>query len=249
MEIKKLNFLEYLSAEEQNLLIGMVNFRQEFDLFDALDRVYREPLGRLDVRESEAVIPQLYLFVHFHLYFGFSCLLRAHLSESLTSIRKAIDAALTAYELILAPEKTKAYIERDSFFLFIKANVKRSIEIDSKSYPLAHELIKLHEDCSEYGSHADISSFFHRLEVQDGGAANKLKLLVHYFQYPRNREQYKFYILMFLYSFILIFKIFKEFLDKNFKIVHVAWEQDIKILSETLPQKMAAVHRAAQKNS
>ena len=94
MKLGEQNFLEYLGNEEQNLLTSIVNFKSEFDLFYNIDRIYQEPLKRLVVSSDDVVVPQLYLFVHFHLYFSMSCLLRSHLSETLSSLRKAIDASL-----------------------------------------------------------------------------------------------------------------------------------------------------------
>lgn len=44
MKIDEINFLEYLSKEEQNLLTSFNNFRNEFDLFYNIDRIYQEPL-------------------------------------------------------------------------------------------------------------------------------------------------------------------------------------------------------------
>ncbi len=104
MNVTQKHFADYLGIEETNLLASIINFRGEFDLFYNIDDVYRAPLNRLIVGEDEAVIPQLYLFVHFHMYFAVSCILRSHLSDALSSTRKAIDAGLTAYELILDPE-------------------------------------------------------------------------------------------------------------------------------------------------
>ena len=119
MKLGELNFLEYLGNEKQNLLTSVVNFRAEFDLFYNVDRIYQEPLKRLVVSADDVIVPQLYLFVHFHLYFSISCLLRSHLSETLSSLRKAIDATLSAYEVILKPETATAYLNRDRHFQFI----------------------------------------------------------------------------------------------------------------------------------
>ena len=74
MKLGENNFLEYLGSEEQNLLTSITNFKNEFDIFYDLDRIYQEPLKRLVVTAEKTVVPQLYLFVHFHLYFSFSCL-------------------------------------------------------------------------------------------------------------------------------------------------------------------------------
>ena len=234
MKIDEINFLEYLSKEEQNLLTSFNNFRNEFDLFYNIDRIYQEPLRRLVVSEDEAIIPQLYLYVHFHLYFSISTLLRSHLSECLASMRKAIDAALSAYKIILEPDYSEKYINRDKYFLFIKRNIQNEIKKDSSKYPLAHDLLKLHDANSEYGSHADISSFFHRFEIRKLQEINQDQFLLHYFQFPRNQEEYRFYYIVTLQAFYLMFLIFKLFLDKKLKIIDQRWESTIASLGPTL---------------
>jgi hypothetical protein len=231
---KELNFLEYLGTEEQNMLTGMINFREEFDLFYNLDRIYQEPLNRLVVSEDNILIPQLYRFVHFYLYFSVSCILRTHLSEGLSSTRKAIDATLSAYKIILDPKSSKKYIDRDRYFQFIKANLKKEIDKDSSKYPLAHALIKIHDSCSEYGSHADISSFFHRLEKKEIPETTQGQLLLHYFQFPKDKEEYRFYYLVTLQAFFLMFMIFKRFFDDNLKIIDPKWEGTIEHMGPTL---------------
>ena len=234
MKLGELNFLEYLGNEEQNLLTSIVNFRSEFDLFYNIDRIYQEPIKRLIVSSENVIVPQLYLFVHFHLYHSISCLLRSHLSENLSSLRKAIDASLCAYKVILEPDSATAYLDRDKYFQFIKSNIQREIEKDSSLYPLAHNLIKMHNACSEYGSHSDISSFFHRLETRATEDEKREILLVHYFEFPRNQEEYRFYHLTTLQGFYSIFLIFKLFLDQRLKIVDTKWESTIKNLGPTL---------------
>lgn len=234
MKLGELNFLEYLGNEEQNLLTSIVNFRSEFDLFYSIDRIYQEPLKRLIVSSENVIVPQLYLFVHFHFYHSISCLLRSHLSETLSSLRKAIDASLCAYKVILEPDSSTAYLDRDKYFQFIKSNIQREIKKDSSLYPLAHDLIKMHNACSEYGSHSDISSFFHRLETRATEDEKREILLVHYFQFPRNQEEYRFYYLTTLQGFYSIFLILKLFLDQKLKIVDPKWESTIKNLGPTL---------------
>ena len=234
MKLGELNFLEYLGNEEQNLLTNIVNLKGEFDIFYNLDRIYQEPLKRLVVSSDDVVVPQLYLFVHFHLYFSVSCLLRSHLSETLSSLRKAIDASLCAYKIILEPEKSVAYLNRDKYFQFIKSNIQRETGKDSSLYPLAHDLLKIHDACSEYGSHSDISSFFHRLETKETDDKKRDILLLHYFQFPRNPEEYKFYYLTTLQGFFSMFLIFKLFIDENLKIIDPKWESTIKHLGPLL---------------
>lgn len=234
MKIKEIHFLEYLGNEEQNLLTSIINFRSEFDLFNELDRVYQEPIKRLDVPDSQSVIPQLYLFVHFHLYFSLSCILRSHLSECFSSVRKGIDASLSAYRIILEPSSSKQYIDRDKTFLFIKRHIESEIKKDPSKYPLAHQLIKLHENCSQFGSHADIDSFIHRFEIIQLEEVTKVEKRVHYFQFPKDFEEYRFYYLSMLQSFYLMFKIFRVFFNRALKIINPQWELAIQTLGPKL---------------
>lgn len=229
MDIKlgELNFLEYLGYEQQHLLAGIVNYRNEFDLFYNLDRIYQEPLKRLSVSEGEKVVSQLYLFVHFHLYFSMACLLRSHLSDALSSVRKAIDATLCAYKIILDPQTAKGYKNREKYFQFIKSNIHKEIKNVPTSYPLAHDLIKIHDSCSEYGSHADESSFFYRLDEKEAAGESERLLLLHYFQFPRDEEEYRFYYVTILHAFHSMFMIFKLFLDQKLKVIDPKWELTI----------------------
>jgi len=232
--IGNLNFLEYLGHEEHNLLSSMVNWKTEFDLFYNLDRIFQEPLRRMNVSSGSVIVPQLYLFVHFHLYFSASCLFRCHLSETLSSLRKAIDASLCAYKMIMKPESERDYLERNRYFQFIKSNIQREIKEDTFLYPLVHDLLSIHDMCSEYGSHSDISSFFHRLERKEVEDEKQDILFLHYFQFPRNPEEFRFYYLSILQAFYSMFLIFKPFLDKNLKIIDPKWESTIDHLGPLL---------------
>lgn len=225
-----MNFIEYAGIEEQNFLTSLVNFRKEFDHFSELDGIYQAPLGRLRIKEDDQpglLVGQLYLFVHFYLYFSVSCLMRSHLSECLSSIRKAIDAALSAYMIILDPATADKYLKRDTLFLHIKNNMEREIEKDNSKYPLAHKLIKFHDACSEYGSHADISSFIHRLDLKEIPGVSADHLQLHYFQFPRKVEEYKFYFVLTLQALLMIFEIFRVFLSHNLAVIDPTWEASI----------------------
>lgn len=230
MKNSEVNFFEYIGAEEQNLITSIVNFKSELELFLNLDKIYKEPLKRMQVSEEESIIPTLYYFVHFYLYFSVSCFLRCHISECLAAVRKAIDASLSAYKIILEPNTAEQYLNRDKYFLRIKDNIQRDIKGDSSKYPLAHSLIKMHDLCSEYGSHADFSTFSDRLLIK------KDEIMFHYFQISRSIENNKFYLLVSLYVYLLIFLIFKIFIDSKLKIIDPVWEMEIQNLQSKLEE-------------
>lgn len=228
------NFIEYISREEENFLVSMVKFRKEFALFTVLDRIYKKPIEIGNYKSNhEAVIVALHNFVHFYLYFSISCLMRAHLSESFSSMRKAIDAGLSAYKIILDPSLVGAYLDEkdknNKIFKYIKKNIKEEIEKGSTKFALAKNLIKIHETSSQYGSHADISTFFHRYEIRDNpNNPDEQKQIFHYFQFPKEEQEYKQYFVYILIAFLEIFYIFKLFFDS--KLTDKSWEETIKDL-------------------
>jgi hypothetical protein len=149
--------------------------------------------------------------------------------------------------LILQPDQAEKYVNRDKYFRSVKANIQKEIQKDRSAYPLALGLLKIHELCSQFGSHADISSFFHRLDTKHQ-ADNESEVLVRYFQYPNNIEEYRFYYLSVLQAFFLIFKIFKTFFDKQLRIIDPKWERAIEELDPELDRlRQAAYSRFAPK--
>jgi hypothetical protein len=237
-----MHFLEYLAGEEQNVLTTLVNLRADFDVFNHLDVLYRAPLDHLDVPHGEETLPSLYLFVHFHLFHSVACLARAHLSECLASNRKAIDAALSAYEIFLDPATVAQYKAREGRFRFIKRHIAKARKADPSSYPLAAELVTLHEICSEYGSHADISSFIHRVERQELGKPGKSKLLFHYFQFPRDKTEYHAYFVETLLAFYQMLLIFRPFISAKAVGLPTDWEKEIAAIGKAIEGERNAVY-------
>jgi len=242
LEISDINFLKFLTGEEQNILSTLVNLRQDVDVFSHLDSLYREPFGLIDVPIGEEPIPSLYLFVHFHLYFSVACLGRSHLSECWVSTRKAIDASLSAYEMILNPPSQPLYKNRDKRFQFIKAHISKARKVDPSLYPLATELLEIHDICSELGSHADVSSFVHRVEMEDAGQPGKSTLRFHYFQFPRDKYEYHVYFVETLLAFHQMLVIFQDFIASQAIGLKAGWREEIAKLGSVLEKERAACH-------
>lgn len=164
------------------------------------------------------------------------------------SLRKAIDGALAAYKIILEPNSATAYIDdtdphhRD--FEYIKSHIKEERQKNSAKYPLAGPLLEAHEAFSAFGSHADIDSFFHRLEVRRESEGAQDEVFVHYFQFPKKKEEYQFYFVVTLLDFWHIFRIFKVFFDAKLKIVDPDWERAIEALGPRLVQLKDKYYRA-----
>jgi hypothetical protein len=66
--------------------------------------------------------------------------------------------------------------------------------------------------------------------------ANADLLQVHYFQFPRNSTEYKFYFVLTLQAFLQTFRIFKAFFNERLKIIDPGWEASIEKLNTRLEQ-------------
>jgi hypothetical protein len=215
MDIPRTNLLEFLGTEQTNLLVTMVKCHPDIaGPLPILDGAYQTPLRFIDVNmkdEHKQTVLALYLFTHYHLYFSTTCLLRCHLSDSLGSTRKAIDASLTAYRLIEEPQTLGQYYEGHRHFQNIKGFVARIRKHDATKYPLAAQLIALHELCSEFGSHADISSFIHRIAVEKEKGQPKGLFKVLMFQLPNTDVELRGYVVQTLLAYTLMAKIYGGF--------------------------------------
>lgn len=235
-----MNFLEILSSEEYNLLNSLQTYQEEFKYFKKLDYIYNEYLEiinkiKINPNNEEPIIVNLYLFVHYHYYIAFSCFLRQHLSDAFSALRKAIDGAFTAYYIVEEPSSVYQYLERDVLFINIKRTIEKIRFKDKGRFTLASDLILYHEDCSKFGSHADVSSFIHRTEVENIESDGAKRLIFNYFQLFKSESEFKFEYIIFLMGFLIIFKIFKIFFDKKMQnLIIPNLEKDLNIIEVEL---------------
>ncbi|MCI0423300.1 MAG: hypothetical protein L0312_29455 [Acidobacteria bacterium] len=247
MNPAKFDFLQFVAGEEQNMLTSLVNLRPDFNVFSHLDGLWRAAAERIDVPEKEQAVPALFLFVHFQMYVSVAALMRAHVSESFASTRKAIDAALSAYEMILNPGAIPKYEARDKDFQFIKAHIAKIRKDDPAKYPLADQLIQQHDTCSEFGSHADVSSFIYRTELKETDKPNKSMLLFHYFQFPRDREEFHWHFVELLLAFYQMLEVFKPMVLKLSVGLDKSWESELNKLRDALGKEVSGVQAFFQR--
>lgn len=236
------DFLEYLGKEEANLLVTFNNLRPEFDIFSKVDELYRTAItsARVENVEDDLVVLQLLLFAHYQYYHSTATLLRCHLSDALSSMRTAIEAGLTAYRIIEDRPSQLLYIERDKSFQFPKNFFRKVWKSEPDAYPLAHPLLNRWDACSEYGAHADISAFVHRLELPD--ATNRM-LKLQYFQHPKNRWGFGWYYLLLVHTFLIILQVFERYLVQEKGVVPDEWVRSIPQVGKNLEELMKEAKR------
>lgn len=240
----KTNLIEFIAKEENNLLTTMAKFRDDFEQFAKVDGHFQAPTEYISVPAADnygRIVIALYLFTHYHSYLSFVTLMRCHLSDSLASTRKALDATLTAYRLHVEPTTLNEYLDSESSYRFIKKTIERARKKDPSLYPLAPPLLYLHEVCSEYGSHSDIASFAHRIKVVplDSTKASVEHLM---FQFPEDDLEFRYYLASTLSAYTLMLKVLIEPVRKYVGSFDVAkWTTSTEALSNNIEKVRTAL--------
>lgn len=241
------NLIEFISKEENNLLTTMANYRADFEQFAKVDGHYQAPVQHLTVPDSDNVgrtILALYLFTHYHLYLSFVTLMRCHLSDSMASTRKAIDATLTSYRLYIEPETHQQYLDEAWAYKRITATIEKARKADASAYPLAPPLLELHGICSQYGSHSDVSSFAYRIKVTPlDSTKTQVEHLM--FQIPEDPAEVRYYLASTLSAFMLMLGVYLEPLGKYTKDFDVRYwieaSRELTASIEKVREALAAV--------
>ena len=244
MAEQQTNLLAFIGKEETNLLVTMFKCHNDIVFFTSLDAAYQAPIRFIDINfndEYKKTIISLYLFTHYQLYFSTVSLLRCHLSDSLSSTRKAIDSTLTAYRLIEEPTTLLQYHNRDRSYQNIKSYFSQIIKKDQTRFVLAPELITLHDLCSEFGSHADISSFIHRVSVKSTEKEGKEIFSLNMFQTPDTDIELRGYLVQTMLAYAQMLKVFSTF------ICELAVGLDIKLWNQQIDEIIMVCAKEAYK--
>ena len=223
-----LDLFRFISIENENFLVSIANNRDEFGLFSHVHGLYRPAMSNVNVTENEAVIFQLITFIHYHLLFSTSCLIRCHLSEAFASARAAIDAALIGAMIIKDRSLQVAYAKRERPFDKLNRHLRNFVR-DKKPLPHHHvgELLKLHDKCSAFASHADIGSFVHRIDFSRPSDQSDPMMTVEYFQFAKNQIERKIHCLALLFTFVMILDVFSDFLVFENEVVPLDWQNEL----------------------
>lgn len=244
------NLIEFASKEEHNLLTSIHRYHDDVTHFARVDGHFQAPVKHVNVAATDnygRMLLALYLFTHYHLYLSFATMLRCHLSDSFASTRKAIDATLTAYRLHVDPSTLQEYLEERGTYKSIARTIGRAREKDSSIFPLAPPLLELYGLCSQYGSHADVASFAHRVEVVQ--LSKDQEVIEHLmFQYPKDPDEFRYYIVSTMSAFLLMLEVFIDPIAKYAKDFEVgAWcDSTKKLIASTEKVRAALANRGLQ---
>jgi hypothetical protein len=251
------NFLQFLAMEEQQVLVSLVQMREEMDFIARLEGLYGAAMTRQTTRVDDAVIFQLLTFSHYHFLHTLACQVRCHLSEAFASTRAAIDAALIAAHIIKDRAAQVAYAKRekpfDNFARYLGNLIKDKKPLP---HPLMEILIQQQKQISTFAAHADIGSFVHRVTRTEGD--DGVMMAVEYFQFARSQDERKLHTLTLLHSYVMVLDVFADFLVEEKKVLPASWKshvytlgQDIERRASELKNKVLALQatRDAEKKS
>jgi len=221
------NIFMYMDAEAENVKISASLHEKVLKEHTVVDQFIRSCITGLKIDNTPAnMVAQLYHFVHVQYLAALSNLLRLHLSESLGNTRKAVDATLTAYELILFPERLPMYLAREWHFQTIKSRIERIRKGDPTKYPLAAGLLEMHDMGSQYGAHADVSSFIHRMKRIPHEDGRGIVQNFAYFQLPESQDQGDSHYVNLFHNFLAMTRVFDKFTETYAPIDFEVWRVD-----------------------
>jgi hypothetical protein len=230
-----IDLVKVLGIENEQVLISFANNSEELKAINHIQGLYLAAMSNVTVDENDYVIFQLLTFTHYHFLYSIACHMRCHLSEAFASARVAIDAALIAAQIIHDRASQVAYAKREKPFDKLNRHFKNLIR-DGKPLPhlLIPELIKLHENFSTFASHADISSFVHRVKRVGGETP---MMAVQYFQFATNKVERQVHGLSLLHNFVMVLDVFSGFLIEEAKIVPQEWRQELHGLGDKIERQ------------
>ncbi|MDQ7954759.1 MAG: hypothetical protein RET84_02565 [Pseudomonadota bacterium] len=226
----------YLDTEAANVKISAELHETVLKEHTVVDQLIRACITGLHIDNTPAnMVAQLYNFVHAQYLSALSNLLRLHVGESMGNLRKAVDATLTAYELLLYPEKLPMYLAREWHFRTIKSRIERARKGDPKKYPLAAGLLEMHDMGSEYGAHADVSSFIYRMTRRPNEKGKGIIQNFAYFQVPQTKEEGDSHYVNLFHYFLAMTRVFDPFAQKYAPIDFEKWrvERDRRLRAYT----------------
>lgn len=240
--MEETNILEFIGFEQQNTLISIANLKSELGFLIELDGIYQEVKNSFDPNIDNIVhfmTGVMFLKTRNELYIGMSQLLRSHLSKAFLSLRIAIDSAFNAYYFTENPEHTKDFTEENSplqkkIFWRIKDHVSKN----PKKFPLAKNLVKIHDFASNFAAHSSIQSMVYKYQHIINEEQKKEEVKLNFFD-GLDVPDFLSYYFKLLKGYFMIFQLFYNcFYKKELRIENPYRDRRIATFETKLNSKM-----------
>lgn len=200
-------FEHYLSIEDANVSRSIELLNEDYQLVMDLDNLFDLCLKiTLPDNPNLRVSAFLSLISHQEFYAGIAAFLRFHKTQSFRCLRSALDSTFTAYYLLKNPDASDIYLEKSrnpSRWEELFRNIKSTIKMNQKTFPLAAGLPEIHDLCSKF-AHADPEGILHRYFMDKV----EKRLGAHYFDYAQTHDEYRKWFAFFLFYFFKVFLIY-----------------------------------------
>jgi hypothetical protein len=245
-------YQEYLIAEEQHFGENIQVLGELLEIFPKCDELFRFPLSNsVPVRDNNGMLVcQLFTFILERQYVSITCFLRCKFSDALAAARQAIDAGFSALLVTEGDEGIwKRYADHANDFVFVKHKMKERIKaaVDpqpgSLDYVLKH-LVYLHEQFSQWGSHADSFTVFNKRTLKVPVVEDE-SFKIHYCLFQdQSQDDYKFYFLHIVGCYVHLLRLFEVFWQNKLEASYAKWKNDL----ETLCKEMDVLNHMLNPN-
>jgi hypothetical protein len=241
MSSKMNDILEFISAEHQNELVSIANLKNELGFLKELDEIYQDINHTFSIsanKDEHYMIATMFLQSHNELYIGMSQFFKSHLGKAFVSSRIAIDAAFNGYYFTKNPKDIKEFLNEDSpihkkVFRRMKSYIKENI----KEYPLAQNLVKLHEAASGFSAHSSFQSIAYKYKYMEDTKKKKEEISLNYFD-SLDVKSFLAYYFGLLKGFFMVFQLFYNcFFKKELKVIYPEREKRIATFEEKINLK------------
>ncbi len=246
---KDSNIVDFIGLQEQSLIGGLINLKSELVFMVKLDELYQQLMRWHSIQKSdEMLVMGLFLDAHKSYYYAMLNFLRNGFSVSLMSARRAIEAGLTAYHLLIHPEDQPVFYDRNhSRYKEVFKRITGYMKDHLAEYPVAGGLIETYALTNKWALHATAEALSRQLEIQKPTEEELGRLLSHYSEVLDYPDPYLGHYYFLIYIFAMVHKIFWEgFFQPRFKIINPSYEKDLAEFKKLLNEKTGKHPLSAQ---
>lgn len=218
------NILEFISFEHNNELVSIANLKGELGFLQEFDEIYQDTKDAFPVDRNNDVhlmVGVMFLQAHSEFYIGMSQFLKSHLSKAFLSLRIAIDASFNVYYFTKNPKDTREFLDENSpLQQKIFWRIKDYISKNPKQYPLAQNLIKIHESASNFAAHSSLQSIVYKYQHIVDAEGKKEEVKLNYFDGLDTADFLPYYFGLLKGHFMVFQLFFNCFYKKEFKVVY-----------------------------
>ncbi|NUO18924.1 hypothetical protein HUU59_05695 [bacterium] len=223
------NFRTFLECENLHERKNQERLGANGAFIDRISDLFLVPIrvGVIHNNTESTLIAFLWNTIHERYLLFIAHYLRSHQQDAYSALRHAIDASFVAFLMIKRIGEIEGYTKRHREFKYAKQSIEEYLKAQSSPNLMLSDLVRMHELCSQHGSHAD---FIAIMNGRFGGQTirkDRSDIRFDYFQYNNDDDLFIQSFLGMLNRFLYIQELFVEFWQTEGLNCQL-WSRDIK---------------------